>query len=224
MIHVVFATIAIGIGVNIPSIRQVIHIGAPRTLESYYQQIGRGCRDGKSTKAFLYYNGQDIAANKPGLTGEMRNFCLNESECLRKRLMTYLGSCGPKSRTDVHSCCSNCLRKCQYAACSESASTALTELAKQQSSVEPIATQPVSDEQHCKIGSVLKQYWIPLETTPQRFGSIDLATGFTHSLINCVVQTCEYINSVDHVLLAFDIWGVSHAHAIVQVIHYVCGQ
>ena len=126
-IRVVFATIAIGIGVNIRSIIQVIHIGAPRTLESYYQEIGRGGRDGKSTKAFLYYNGQDIAANKPGMTGEMRNFCLDESECLRKRLMTYLGSCETKSRSDVHSCCSNCLRKCQCAACSESTSTALTE-------------------------------------------------------------------------------------------------
>lgn len=52
-IRVVFATIAIGIGVNIPSIRQVIHIGAPRTLKSYYQEIGRGGRDGKSTKAFF---------------------------------------------------------------------------------------------------------------------------------------------------------------------------
>ena len=48
MIHIVFATIAIGIGVNIPSIRQVIHVGA--TLESHYQKIGRGGRDEKSTK------------------------------------------------------------------------------------------------------------------------------------------------------------------------------
>ena len=87
-------------------------------------------------RLFLYYNGQDIAANKPGMTGEMRNFCLDESECLRKRLMTYLGSCETKSRTDVHSCCSNCLRKCQCAACSESMSKALTELTKQQLSVE----------------------------------------------------------------------------------------
>ena len=226
-IRVVFATIAIGIGVNIPSIRQVIHIGAPRTLESYYQEIGRGGRDGKSTKAFLYYNGQDIAANKPGMTNEMRNFCLDESECLRKRLMAYLGSCGTKSKTDAHSCCSNCFRKCQCAACSESTSTALTELTKQQLSVGRIASQPirtVSDEQRSKIGSILKQYRIHLGTTRQRFGSIDLATGFTHSLINSVVKNCEYINSVDDVLLAFNIWDVSHAHTIVQVIHNVCSQ
>ena len=157
----------------------------------------------------------------------MRNFCLDESECLRKRLMTYLGSCETKSRTDVHSCCSNCLRKCQCAARSESTSTALTELTKQQLSVELIASQPirtVSDEQCRKIASILKQYRIHLGTTHQRFGSIDLATGFTHSLINSVVKNCEYINSVDHVLLAFNIWDVSHAHTIVQVIHNVFSQ
>ena len=68
-------------------------------------------------------------------------------------------------------------------------STACTELTKQQLSVELIATQPirtVSNEQRSKIDIILKQYWIHLETTRQRFGSIDLATGFTHSLINSV--------------------------------------
>ena len=152
MIRIVFATIAIGIGVNIPSITQVIHGGIARTLESYYQEIGRGGRDRKSTMAFLYYNCQDITgltANKPGMTGEMKNFCLDESECLRKRLMTYLGSCETKSRNDVPSYCS-----------SESTSTALTEFTKQHLSVELMATQPiwtVSDEQRSKIGSILKQ-------------------------------------------------------------------
>ena len=90
--------------------------------------------------------------------------------------MTYPESCETKSRTYVNSCCSNCLRKCQCAACSESTSTALTELTKQQLSVELIATQPihtVSDEQHSTIGRILKQYRIHLETTRQRFGSID---------------------------------------------------
>lgn len=226
-IRVVFATIAIGIGVNIPSIRQVIHIGVPRTLDSYYQEIGRGGRDGNSTKAFLYYNGQDIAANKPGMTADMRNFCLEECDCLRKRLMTYLGSSETKSRTDVHSCCSNCLRGCQCATCSESRRLALMESTQHKLSAEPSPTQPirtVSDEQRTKIASILKQYRIHLGTTRQRFGSIDLTPGFTHSLINSVAKKCEYINSVDDVLLAFNIWDVSHAHTIVQVIHNVCGQ
>ena len=158
---------------------------------------------------------RNIAANKPGMTGEIKNFCLDESECLRKRLMTYLGSCERKSRCDVPSCCS-----------SESTSTALTELTKQHLSVELMATQPiwtVSDEQGSKIGSILKQYRIH-QGTRERSGSINLANGFTHSLINSVVKNCEYINSVDHVLLALNIWDVSHAHTIVKVICNVCSQ
>ena len=64
----------------------------------------------------------------------------------------------------------------------------------------------------------------PGNNSSNGFGSIDLPTGFTHSLINSVVKDCEYINSVDHVLLALNIWDVSHAHTIVQVIHNVCSQ
>ena len=44
IIRVVFATVALGLGVNIPNVKQIIHIGPPRTLESYYQEIGRACR------------------------------------------------------------------------------------------------------------------------------------------------------------------------------------
>ena len=54
---------------------------------------------------------------------------------------------------------------------------------------------------------MLKQYWIHLGTTRQRLGSIDLVTGFNHSLINSVVKNCEYINSVDYGLLGILIFG-----------------
>ena len=70
-IRVVFATVAIGIAVNIPEVRHVIHLEVPRTLESYYQELGRAGRDGKHAKASLYYNGTDIASNKAGMTDEM---------------------------------------------------------------------------------------------------------------------------------------------------------
>ena len=67
-IRVVFATVAIGIGVNIPELRHIIHLEVPRTLELYYQELGREGRDGKHAKASLYYNGTDIASNKAGMT------------------------------------------------------------------------------------------------------------------------------------------------------------
>ena len=56
VIRVVFATVAMGMGVDIPSIRQVIHIGPPHTIHQYYQETGRAGRDGKPSKAVLHYN------------------------------------------------------------------------------------------------------------------------------------------------------------------------
>lgn len=52
--RIVIATRALGMGVNVPNIRQVLHYDAPPDLESYLQEVGRGGRDGKPCKAALY--------------------------------------------------------------------------------------------------------------------------------------------------------------------------
>lgn len=62
IIRVVFAAVAIGMGVDIPDIRQVIHIGPPCSVKAYFQETGRAGRDGKLSTALLYYNNRDIRA------------------------------------------------------------------------------------------------------------------------------------------------------------------
>jgi len=58
-IQVVIATVAFGLGINKLNIRYVIHFEPPRTLESYYQEIGRAGRDGLAAEALFLYDNSD---------------------------------------------------------------------------------------------------------------------------------------------------------------------
>jgi superfamily II DNA helicase RecQ len=116
-VRVVFATVAIGMGVDIPDIRQVVHIGPPRTVKAYIQETGRAGRDGRPSVAYLYYNNRDIAPNRIGMQDGMRNYCSNDNECLRKLLLNSLDYRQDTIIKPLHICCGICEKKCQCFTC-----------------------------------------------------------------------------------------------------------
>lgn len=59
-VDVVVATSAFGMGIDKPDVRFVLHAASPASLDAYYQEIGRGGRDGEPAVAELHHHAQDL--------------------------------------------------------------------------------------------------------------------------------------------------------------------
>ncbi|MEL4305074.1 DNA helicase RecQ [Methanococcoides sp. LMO-2] len=120
-VDIIVATVAFGMGIDKPNVRFVVHYDLPKNIEGYYQETGRGGRDGLECECVLYFSRgdwykikyfidkmskkseRDIATVK---LREMIDFC-ESTTCRRKVLLGYFGE---ELESDYCGGCDVCLK------------------------------------------------------------------------------------------------------------------
>ncbi len=134
---VMVATIAFGMGIDKPDVRFVAHLDLPKSIEAYYQETGRGGRDGDPADAWMAYGLQDVVMLRHMVENseaggarkrlEVRKldallgYC-ELTTCRRRTLLSYFGETAP----DRCGNCDNCLRPVETWNATEAAQKALS--------------------------------------------------------------------------------------------------
>src|SRR5690349_17430138 len=118
-VDIIVATIAFGMGIDKPDVRFVVHYDVPKSLEGYYQETGRGGRDGLEGVCLMFYSHNDLSKlekfNKDKSVQERENarILLQEMEfysespvCRRRQLLHYFGE---EYTEDNCGMCDNCV-------------------------------------------------------------------------------------------------------------------
>ena len=116
VVRIVFATIALGMGVNMVGVNTTWHYGAPASLEDYLQESGRGGRNGEKAKSVVFWKPADAPLRRDQSIpsnveiAAVRHYLEDTTECRRIQLLRHFDPDLARTHNsrDSMSCCDVC--------------------------------------------------------------------------------------------------------------------
>ena len=114
-LRVVIATVAFGMGLDCPCVREIIHWGPSEDIDMYVQEIGRAGRDGELSVVTLFWRPSD----QQNTSKSMMDYCRNEQNVCRRKLLyaDFEDSDLVTPPSLKCRCCNVCNRACVCGSC-----------------------------------------------------------------------------------------------------------
>ncbi|XP_066266513.1 ATP-dependent DNA helicase RecQ-like [Branchiostoma lanceolatum] len=219
-VRVIVATTALSMGINFKDVRYVVNYGAPRIAEDMLQQIGRAGRDGLQSCGIVYHTSGDRCDD------DVKAF-VSCKTCLRANLYNLF----EKKKATVpmlpgHICCSVCHLAC---CCNDDKSACIVpapvfDKPRAPGTVpddQPSLKRSVSDDEKQRLREGLFEYRQSLVQSKKLMFTLDMTTGFSADLIDCIIEHSPYIFDVEYIRKHIFLYDMKHADGIMAIVNKV---
>lgn len=199
--QIVLTSSALGMGVNFPDVRYVIHLGPASSMVDHVQQSGHAGHDGKQAYNVILTTGHKLAHCE----ADVKTFA-KANDCLQKALMKPL-DVPVDCVLPLHNCCSNCKQICkcdgQDCSCTDLPFTNSDKVSQ------PRAARVIPKDDESVLEEALKEFQSFLNTgTTTLLGSTH---AFTDKLVKEIISNAPSIFNLDDVLSTLSVFATAYA-------------